>query len=420
MASLFLISTAIQLTNGHLSRPALAGVTAGLVCCIWGFLSDDRRFHWWLPHLILAAEFLCLLFSRPTLGVAANAVPFRAGILFCAASSTAVCTLRNHRWNRVAFGAAVACSFAIGAWILSTTPAPRVDVYAFHQAGSLALFSGANPYEVHSQDIYGPEESRRVYGPGLSFDGTLTFGFPYPPISLFISSLGYFVAGDCRYAHLAAISLAALLIAYARPSRLSFTAALLFLFTPRVFFVLEQNWTEPVLVFLFTLTVFCRCRFPAAAPWVAGLLLAGKQYLIFTGPVLLRNWREVPKSLISAAVVTAPLALWNFAEFFRSTVTVQFVQPLRLDALSYMAQLARYGILLPTWVPFVLTVAAIVFVLRKAPATPTALASAIALILIVFFVFNKNAFCNYYYLIIGALASAIATANVKSPAGTAA
>jgi hypothetical protein len=39
-------------------------------------------------------------------------------------------------------------------------------------------------------------------------------------------------------------------------------------------------------------------------------------------------------------------------------------------------------------------------------------------VLIVFFVFNKNAFCNYYYLIIGALACAIATADVKTPVTT--
>jgi hypothetical protein len=237
-------------------------------------------------------------------------------------------------------------------------------------------------------------------------------------VSLLISSLGYLLAGDCRYAHLAAICLAALLLAYARPGRLSFVAALLFLFTPRVFFVLEQSWTEPVVVFLLAATIFCRCRFPRAAPWATGVLLAGKQYMIFTAPALLKKWRDVPKAAIAGVLVTAPLALWNLTEFFRSTVIVQFAQPFRLDALSYMAQLGRYGIRIPGWVPFLLTAAAIVFVVRKAPATTTAISSAVAFVLIVFFVFNKNAFCNYYYLIIGALACAIATADVKTPVTT--
>jgi hypothetical protein len=82
-----------------------------------------------------------------------------------------------------------------------------------------------------------------------------------------------------------------------------------------------------------------------------------------------------------------------------------------------MAQLGRYGIYMPKWVPFLLTAAAIVFVVRKAPDTATAISSAVAFVLIVFFVFNKAAFCNYYYLVIGSLACAIATVDVKSPGG---
>ena len=418
IASLFFISAAIQLQNGHLSRPALAGVTVGLGCCAWGLVSDDRRLRWPLPYLVLGFEFLALLFSRPSIGLAADAAPFRAGILFCSAAAFAVCAVRNHRWRQVAFGAAVAGMFAVGVWMLRTTPVPGIDVYNLHQEASAALFSGANPYAIRPRDTYQPNDSRRVYGPGISVNGRLTFGFPYPPVSLLISSLGYLLAGDCRFAHLAAICAAALLLAYARPSRLSFVAALLFLFTPRVFFVLEQSWTEPVVVFLLAATIFCRCRFPRAAPWATGVLLAGKQYMIFTAPALLKKWRDVPKAAIAGVLVTAPLALWNLTEFFRSTVIVQFAQPFRLDALSYMAQLGRYGIRIPGWVPFLLTAAAIVFVVRKAPATTTAICSAVAFVLIVFFVFNKNAFCNYYYLIIGALACAIATADVKTPVTT--
>jgi hypothetical protein len=412
--SLFFIGAAIQLNDGHLSRVALASVTTGLACCAWGLVSDDRRLRWPLAYLVLGWELLVLLLARPSAGLAADAAPFRVGILFCAAAAIAVCVVRNRRWRQLAFGAAVAGLFATGAWMLRSTPAPAIDVYNLHQEASAALFSGANPYTIRPRDIYEPNVSRWVYGPGISVNGRLTVGFPYPPVSLLISSLGYLLAGDCRYAHLAAICAAALLLAYARPGRLSFVAALLFLFTPRVFFVLEQNWTEPVVVFLLAATVFCRCRFPGAAPWVTGALLTGKQYMIFTAPALLRKWREAPKAALAAILLTAPLALWNVTEFFRSVVIFHFVQPVRLDALSYMAQLGQYGIRVPGWVPFLFTAAAAVFVARRA-ATTTAISSAVAFILIVFFVFNKQAFCNYYYLVIGALAGAIATADVEIP-----
>ena len=418
IASFFFISAAIQWANGHLSRLALAGVTAGLACCVRGLLSDDRRLRWPLPYLILGWEFLTLWSARPSVGLAVPDTPFRTGVLFCAAAALAACVVKNRRWRQVAFGAAVAGFFATGAWTLHRAPAPAIDVYAFHQGASAALLSGANPYEIRTRDIYPPNISRSLYGPGVSVNGWLTFGFPYPPVSLLVSSLGYWLVGDCRYAHLAAICLAALLFAYARPSRLSFVAALLFLFTPRVFFVLEQSWTEPVLVFLFACTVFCRCRFPGAAPWIAGLLLAGKQYMVFIAPAVLRKWREVPKAAFAAVLVTAPFAMWNLAAFYHSVVELQFIQPLRPDALSYMAELSLYGIRMPGWAPFLLTAVAIAFVVHKAPSTTTTSCSAVAFVLIVFFIFNKGAFCNYYYLVAGTLASAIATADVKMSVDT--
>lgn len=415
IASLFFVSAALQWSNGSLSRPALAMLTVGVGCCVWGLVSDDRRLRWPLPYLVLGWELLALLLARPSIGLAADATPFRLGIYFCAAAAFAVCAVEKQRWKQVAFAAAVSGLFATGAWMLHSTPVPRIDVYNLHQEASAALFSGANPYEIRIHDIYNPSESRWVYGPGVSVNGRLTYGFPYPPVSLLISSLGYLLAGDCRYAHLAAICASAVLLAYARPSRLSFVAPLLFLFTPRVFFVLEQNWTEPVVVFLLAATVFCRFRFPGVAPWMTGLLLTGKQYMIFTAPALLRSWREVPKAAIAGVLVTAPLALWNIKEFLHSAVIFHFVQPFRPDALSYMAELSRDGIQMPEWVPFLLTAAVMVFVVRSSPATTTATCSAAALLLTVFFAFNKTAFCNYYYLVIGALAAAIATADVERP-----
>jgi hypothetical protein len=196
---------------------------------------------------------------------------------------------------------------------------------------------------------------------------------------------------------------------------LSFAVALSLLFTPRVFYVIAMSWTEPVLVFLIAAVVFCHCRFPGTGPWVTGLFLAAKQYLFLVAPSLLRKWREVPKAALAAILVTAPLALWNVSEFWRSVVLVQLMQPRRSDALSYMSVLADHGILLPTWVPFVLAVAALVFAARKGEATISAKCNAAGFVLLLFFIFNKQAFCNYYFLVIGVMACAAATgtANVK-------
>ena len=152
------------------------------------------------------------------------------------------------------------------------------------------------------------------------------------------------------------------------------------------------------------------------APWVTGLLLAGKQYLIFSAPAVLRKWRDVPKAAVAAVAITAPLALWNLWAFLDSAVILHFVQPVRPEALSYMALAHRYGYQVPGWIPFLITAMAIAFVVRRAPSTTTAIFSAASLLLLVFFMFNKSAFCNYYYLVVAALASAVATADVSAPA----
>jgi hypothetical protein len=141
---------------------------------------------------------------------------------------------------------------------------------------------------------------------------------------------------------------------------------------------------------------------------------ASKQYLVFAMPALLKNWRDTYKAVLAGVIVTAPFALWNVREFFRSAVIFHFLQPSQTYALSYMALLGRYGIRLPGWVPFLLTAVAIGFVIRKAPQTTSESFSAFALIMIVLFVFNKQAFCNYYYLVLAALAVAIAVADVDN------
>ena len=59
---------------------------------------------------------------------------------------------------------------------------------------------------------------------------------------------GQILFKDPRYAQLAAMELAAVLMAFARPPGFGLIAAALYLTTPRIFFVLEQSWTEPFLV----------------------------------------------------------------------------------------------------------------------------------------------------------------------------
>ena len=112
------------------------------------------------------------------------------------------------------------------------------------------------------------------------------------------------------------------------------------------------------------------------------------------------------KAATVAGVVIVPFFLWNPGEFWKAVVQWQFLQPFRPDALSYLAWLRIHfpDAPAPGWIAFVLVVPATVFALRRCPRSPAGFAAAVTIVHLVFFAFNKQAFCNYYYFVVAAAA----------------
>jgi hypothetical protein len=290
-----------------------------------------------------------------------------------------------------------------------------IDVVVFQRDGIAALRAGRNPYALTFPNIYPPAAAAAYYGANLGGGGRLPFGFVYPPLSLLLAAPGAILGGDFRYAQLVATTAAGALIAAARGGKAGLLAAALWLYTPRGFFVIEQGWTEPFVVALLALVVFAGCR---QRPWLLavalGLLVASKQYLVLALPLVVRLTAGRRRAALlvvavgSALVVTAPLACWDWRAFGRSVLALQFAQPFRPDALSVPAALAALsGVRLPSGVAFAAAGGALLLAWRAWPATPSGFASAVALLFFVFFAFNKQAFCNYYTLVLGALAMAV-------------
>jgi hypothetical protein len=328
---------------------------------------------------------------------------------------------------------------SLGIWMIRSSPNPHIDVWVFEQKGPEALLQGRNPYaaqQVKFPDIYHSTApgGQEVYGPGMSKDDLLQFGFPYPPTSLLLSTLGYKLGGDNRYAQVFALALAGLFIGYSRPGLLPKLAAALLLFTPRVFFILGRAWTEPFVVMLLAATIFCACRRSKWLPIALGLFLASKQYLIFALPLTFlllpepfamksrQSWLGWLRLLFMAgivgAVVTLPLALWDFQSFWFSLFTVQKKAPFRWDALSYLVFIGfRNSAWIPgVWVALLVAILAIALAAWNAPRNAAGFALGLGLVYLGFFAFNKQAFCNYYFFVIGAFCCAIAAlATDKRP-----
>jgi hypothetical protein len=335
-----------------------------------------------------------------------------------AAAFTAMAAFGARSVRRAGLFLLLASHFALGLWLLHATPQPAADVCVFQRDACEVLLHGRNPYAITFPDV--SPAGQNFYGPGLCAGGRLLFGYPYPPLSLLLALPGHLL-GDFRYAQLAAMTLAGGLVACCRPGRRATLAAALLLFTPRGFFVLQAGWTEPFVVLLLALTVFFATRTPQRLPtWAVavafGLLLASKQYLLLALPLVVllappkrQRFRFLVVATGAALLVTVPLVFWDVKGFGHSAVLLQFRQPFRQDALSYLVPFARAtGAVPSSFVPFALAAGVIAVGLWKCPRTPSEFAAGFAFTFLVFFAFNKQAFCNYYHLVIAALCCAIA------------
>ncbi len=434
--ALLALSHALHLSDGQYMPYALIWIALVLIACVAAVL-DSRALAQRLPAALLpkligwglVLQFVQFLLTSPDLDIYSTwpngYAPFYLGLVAAAALIGAGlggwAPLR--RWW---FPLLLLTFGLLGSWVLRHSPNPKIDVFVFQQEGSAALLRGENPYNLTFPSIYSGKSDQVFYGPGISVNGQLDFGFPYPPLSLFLALPGYLLAGDYRYAQLLALIGAAALLAIARPGRLGMAAAALLLFSPRSFYVLEQGWTEPFAILLLALTVTCACRWPRALPVALGLLLASKQTMIFV-PILavllaggLAHWRAywalLWKAGLVALAVSLPLILGALNGFMASAITLQFYQPLRLDSLSYVAVLARAGVTTPFWLSFVAVIPALALALWRGARTPAGFATAVGLVYLAFFALNKQAFCNDYYFVLGALACAIA-ATTSSGAG---
>lgn len=413
---------ALQLSNGFLNPAAMGLVALAFAVFVTAtMLPRPGRLADLDPGIVggLAAAGLVLhlwyLFTTPP-GMYLQVEPgghlvFSAGVAVIAAVGAAA-LWGPTGWVKAALVVILAAThFGLGVWVMRRSPDPAIDVHMFHRYAIDALRSGVNPYAITFPDIY---KNADFYGPGLSVDGRLQFGFPYFPLSLLVAVPGQVFGKDPRFAQLAAMELAAILMAFSRRQGFGLLAAALFLSTPRIFFVLEQSWTEPFVVFGLATVAFAACRMPRAVPWLFGAFVALKQYLVFALPAaaLLVGtpiaWRRVmallTKAAVVGAVITLPFFFWNPTAFWNSVVTLQFHQPFRPDALSALAWWNSQGHQPPSSaIPFAVAALTSGLAIWRLPRTAAGFSAAIAATFFAFFGFNKQAFCNYYFFVAGAL-----------------
>ena len=392
-ASLLLLGLALAFAAISLMRVTLPPVTAILSA-----------------GLIIQAGLL--LVWNPMASTGATLLPVRIGVII--GCIFAVRAIRSG--SRPMLFGLLGVHFLLGLWVLHAAPMPTVDVALFQKEAAATLLKGHNPYAMTFANLYA--DAGRVYGAGTFASGRLLFGYPYPPLSLLMILPGQLL-GDFRLVQLLATTLTGALIAFSRPGRVATAAAALFLSTPRGFFVLEAGWTEPLVIVWLALVVFLACRGSRWTLLAAAMFLVSKQYLIFAAPLLVASMpelfgdrRRIVIAILAAVLVSVPLALWDARAFVHSVVVLQFHQPMRADALSFLPwTIDRTGWAIPQSIGLLAAIAAVVVAIRYGQKSPTGFATAVAFVFLIFFATNKQAFCNYYHFVIGAMCCAIASSR---------
>jgi hypothetical protein len=342
------------------------------------------------------------------------------GLLVCGAG--ALVAWAKPRYAVVGLTLVITGHALAGAMTISSAPRPIIDVWHFQQESLAALFDGRDPYAVRYRDVYARDLG--FYGPSVSVDGWLRYSYPYPPLMLLLGSPGHLL-GDVRWAHLIALELSAILIfASGRGCGRAVLAASMLLLTPRSLLVVKAGWTEPMVLLTVSGVIFCVSS-ESRRRWLwlpLGLLLGIKQYAIFAIPLVpllfsgAARWRNALRTLAGACAVagliTLPFVLMNPQSFTRSVVIWQFRQPFRDDALSFAAMFAHVSDWQAgTWLSLLAAGAATGLAWSRPPRDAAGFAASLALVMCALFATSKQAFCNYYFLVIGMTCAAAAIAE---------
>jgi hypothetical protein len=323
---------------------------------------------------------------------------FGLGITYLARSSPLLAAAR--------FAAIVALGAVLGAQVIHASPHPQIDVFAMQRDGADALLAGRNPYaSVAVADT----------NPWLAQPRTVPY--TYPPVQLAITTLARAVAGDVRWAMVAALIAAAIAarqaarrIAPDAPPLQHDAPALVILGGPLTAFVIEQAWVDPVPLGLLAIGLWAVA---ARRAWLAAIVLgvacASKQTLALL--VLLLplvpgfTRRHVAVALAAGAATVLPFVVWDPAAFWRAAVHYFAVLPVRGDALTLSNLIRqRFG-----WAPGELAGLAAAGVAaaalwRRLPRAGASFGLLSGLVLLSVFLFGRLAFANYYFFLSGLVA----------------
>lgn len=317
--------------------------------------------------------------------------------MVAATAALTIATLWLKR-DRITWAVVAVLALATGVTTIVSAADPKIDVWYLLQQSSTGLLHGLDMYRQHWQHSHG-----------------LQAVYPYLPATTVVLAPFKWLLGDVRYGLLLAslvTSWQLRRIAPAAPAAL----ALLVLVQPHWAFLIDQSWTEPLLLALLT-AAFLSIEFGKPAIAIVGLAvaLAAKQHIVLLLPLFALwpsfGWRRTAKAAALAAVICLPWLIAGPRDMWHDAVHANLSLGVIPRALSLPSMLLRHHVTVGFWFTLLgLTLAYAVTVLR-APRTMAGLALSCAAVLWAVNLVNKQSFFNHYQLPLGLIVVAIACAS---------
>lgn len=303
---------------------------------------------------------------------------------------------------------------------IRTSPRPIIDVWTLQTQGAQLLLKGANPYT----DVRVPDTGS---GAALPF-----VPYVYPPTQLYVTLPAQAFFEDVRFAMIAALVILGASLRYivrragrGLPAFLEDAPALAVICMPKLWFIVEQAWVDPVQLALVAASAAALVsRRPFLTAVLFGVVLTAKQTMFWTilaAALTVGFTRKQWAILVGVgAAMVLPFALWNFAALKLSLFDLLSGLPNRPDGLTFNNWSHRhFGYLIPGSAGFALAVVVLGLSKWRLAASPAGFGLALSLTYTLFFTFNRWAFANYYFTLasLAALAAALSFhATLNAPA----
>lgn len=330
-----------------------------------------------------------------THGAWLKAIQLLALVAAVAAAATLLPRARDHRAAWIVPAGLAAVTGVVTIVVVSD---PRIDVWYLLQQSSDGLLHGSDMYRQHWAHSHG-----------------LQAVYPYLPLTTVLLAPFRWLLGDVRFGLLAAGLLASYAVRRGNP-RAPAALALLLLVQPHWPFLVDQSWTEPLVLALLAGAVLALQR---QRPGWAVLALAGalacKQHVVLLLP-LFALWPGfgLRRTLASGGLAGAAVLPWFLAgprDMWHDAVHANLSLGVLPRALCLPSLLGRHGITVGFWFLLVALALAYAAVLWRAPRTPGGLALGSAVMLLTLDLANKQSFFNHYTLAIGLVVVALGMAG---------